>query len=118
MCGLSGFALRNALERLLDGPWQIDTDEIGAGIQVIFAGFVNHTEEVVLLCEIVLHDLIELSQFERRRIVVIARTSSSSMTRRLIWRGRSSTAVFVCSAVTRPRTTRSDAHLCCAPPIF
>jgi len=47
---------------LFDRPWEINANEIGSGVQIVFARFIDHAKQIVSLCEVVLHNLIELSQ--------------------------------------------------------
>ena len=53
---------------------QLDTNKMVRRIQIVFAGFVDHTDQRVLPGEGVINVLIELSELERRRIAIVAHT--------------------------------------------
>ena len=63
--------LGHPAERPLDGFWQVETHEIRRMVQVIFAGFVNHANQIMVRREGIGDDSVQFTDLERRGVVVV-----------------------------------------------
>ena len=77
--GISCLSSRDPVKRLLDRLWKSHANEIAVRVQVVFAGFVDHAEQSVLLRKIIVDYPIELSQLQGRRIIIVAYANRKPM---------------------------------------
>lgn len=73
---MGGRLLRDPLELFLHRLWKAHADEILTWEEVIFAGFIDNAYQSVFRRELVVQHGVELSKFERGRIVLIADADS------------------------------------------
>jgi hypothetical protein len=107
----TGTSSRNALKNAFDRFRKLEANEVGIGVQVVVAGFINHAKQVMLFRKIVLDDRIQFSQFEGGRIIIVADAYREPVGHDNAGLSRRSAAVTGGLSVTSRRRAKQRARL-------